>query len=147
MEKKIYRLKHNRVIAGVCGGIGEYFQIDPVLIRIAWIAASMAFGAGVLAYIIAMLIIPEEKDNRYTGYNAENPSTEGSDFKSEAKDEWSTPARYSPEKGRYLIGGVLIAIGVAFLFRQYFHWFDMKYFWPFILLAAGAAIIYKGRRG
>lgn len=57
--KKLYRSKKNRVIAGVCGGIGEYFEVDPTIIRLAWILFAFS-GAGILAYIIAFLIIPEK---------------------------------------------------------------------------------------
>jgi len=59
--KRLYRSKKNRVIAGVCGGIGEYFNIDPTLIRLIWILLVFAGGSGILAYIIAWIIIPEEK--------------------------------------------------------------------------------------
>jgi len=60
MEKKLYRSKTNKMIAGVCGGIGEYFNIDPTLVRLAWVLLSipMALFGGVLAYIIAAIIIP-----------------------------------------------------------------------------------------
>lgn len=60
MEKKLYRSKTNKMIAGVCGGIGEYFNIDPTLVRLAWVLLSipLAFFGGVLAYIIAAIIIP-----------------------------------------------------------------------------------------
>ena len=59
--KKLYRSKKNRVIAGVCGGIGEYFNIDPTIIRLLWILLIFAGGSGILAYIIAWIIIPEQK--------------------------------------------------------------------------------------
>lgn len=58
-NKKLYRSKTNSKLAGVCGGIGEYFNIDPTVIRLAWAIFSLV-GAGVLAYIVAMIIIPEE---------------------------------------------------------------------------------------
>ncbi len=58
---KLYRSKKNRIIAGVCGGIGEYFKIDPTLVRLLWLLVSvMSVGAGLVAYIIAWIIIPEE---------------------------------------------------------------------------------------
>lgn len=57
---KLYRSKSNRIIAGVCGGIGEYLGIDPTLIRLLWILFSLSIGAGLLAYIIAWIIVPEE---------------------------------------------------------------------------------------
>ena len=58
--KKLYRSIKNRVIGGVCGGLGDYLNLDPVLIRVLWIVLLFAAGLGVLAYIIAWIIIPEE---------------------------------------------------------------------------------------
>ena len=58
-QKKLFRSVDNRMICGVCGGIGNYFTIDPTLIRLVWVLASLS-GGGLLVYIIASLIIPEE---------------------------------------------------------------------------------------
>jgi phage shock protein C len=58
--KRLYRSKTNRIIAGVCSGIAEYFNVDPTLIRLLWLLFSLSGGAGVLAYVIAWIIIPEE---------------------------------------------------------------------------------------
>ena len=60
MKKKLYRSLENRKLAGVCGGIAEYLVIDPVLVRLAWVIFFLAGGAGVLAYILAWIIIPEQ---------------------------------------------------------------------------------------
>ncbi|MBR4026973.1 MAG: PspC domain-containing protein [Lachnospiraceae bacterium] len=60
MEKRLYRSKYERMICGVCGGLAQYFHLDPTLIRLAWVIFSLAGGSGVLGYIIATLIIPEE---------------------------------------------------------------------------------------
>lgn len=57
--KKLYRSRTNRTICGVCGGIGEYFNIDPTLIRLAWVLV-ICMGWGILAYIIAAVVIPDE---------------------------------------------------------------------------------------
>jgi phage shock protein C len=56
--KKLYRSK-NKWLAGVCGGIAEYFNLDPIIIRVIWLVLSLAYGAGILAYIIAWLLIPK----------------------------------------------------------------------------------------
>ena len=59
--KKLVRSKNNRMICGVCGGIGDYLNVDPTVIRL--IAAVLAFsGTGVLAYIVAAIIMPEEDE-------------------------------------------------------------------------------------
>lgn len=58
--KRLYRSRKNRVLAGVCGGLGEYLNIDPVVVRLIWVAISLVWGFGIILYIIAALIIPEE---------------------------------------------------------------------------------------
>ena len=58
--KKLYRSNSSCMIAGVCGGIADYFHIDPTLVRLAWIIFCMAGGSGVLGYIIAALVMPED---------------------------------------------------------------------------------------
>lgn len=60
MEKRLTRSKTDRKIFGVCGGIGEYFDIDPTVIRVLWVVLSFMFGFGILAYLVCALIIPEE---------------------------------------------------------------------------------------
>ena len=56
-KEKLYRSKKNRIIGGICGGIAEYFDIDPVLIRIIAVLTIFANGIGIIAYIIAWIII------------------------------------------------------------------------------------------
>ncbi len=58
--KRLFRSTADRRIAGVCGGIGEYFGIDPTMVRIGWVVFCLLGGSGVLAYILCALIIPEE---------------------------------------------------------------------------------------
>jgi phage shock protein C len=58
--KRIYRSRKDKVIGGVCGGLGFYFNIDPVLIRVVWAVLFFAGGIGLLAYILAWIIIPED---------------------------------------------------------------------------------------
>ena len=63
MDKKLYRSDKNRVFAGVCGGIGEYMEVDPVVVRLIWVLFSMIAGfgfPGLIAYLIAALIIPQK---------------------------------------------------------------------------------------
>ena len=58
--KRLYRSKKDRMICGVCGGIANYFNIDPTLVRLAGVLIAMGAGSGILAYIIAAIIIPDE---------------------------------------------------------------------------------------
>jgi phage shock protein PspC (stress-responsive transcriptional regulator) len=57
-HKKLYRSSTDRVIAGVCGGLGEFFNIDPTLLRLMFVISAVCFGSGILLYILAWLIIP-----------------------------------------------------------------------------------------
>jgi phage shock protein C len=56
--KKLYRSRKNKVLAGVCGGIAEYFNQDPTIIRILWVILGLGMGVGILAYVIAWVLIP-----------------------------------------------------------------------------------------
>jgi phage shock protein C len=58
--KRLYRSRKDRMIAGVCGGLGEYFGIDPTLVRLLFVFAALFYGPGILAYLILMLVVPEE---------------------------------------------------------------------------------------
>ena len=58
MEKRLYKSNSNKVIDGVCGGIGEYFNIDPTLVSLAWVVFCALGGSGLLAYIIMAIIMP-----------------------------------------------------------------------------------------
>ena len=62
--KRLYKSETNRMIAGVCGGIAEYFDIDATLVRLGFLVFSLAAGTGVLGYLVAALVIPgrEETD-------------------------------------------------------------------------------------
>lgn len=61
---KIHRSRHNRMIAGVCGGLGEYFKIDPAIVRLLWVLASLAsIGLGILVYILLAIVFPEERES------------------------------------------------------------------------------------
>ncbi len=60
--KKLYKSRRNKMICGVCGGIGEYFGIDPTVVRLIWAVLILCFGTGILAYIIAALLIPDIPD-------------------------------------------------------------------------------------
>ena len=65
MKKKLYRSRTDKKIAGVCGGLAEYFDIDATIIRLILVALVLMAGTGVLAYIVAALIIPAKPDDYY----------------------------------------------------------------------------------
>ena len=59
MAKPLYKLREGRIISGVCAGLAEYFNIDATLVRLGWVVFSLLGGSGLLAYIIAAIIMPE----------------------------------------------------------------------------------------
>lgn len=61
--KRLYRSERDKMLAGVCGGLGDYFNIDPTLLRLAWVILGVC-GVGILGYIIAAIIVPTESQVR-----------------------------------------------------------------------------------
>lgn len=132
MSKKLY-LSRDKQLAGVCGGIAEYFDMDPTVVRLFWVLFSIFGGAGVIGYIIAMIIIPE---NPYSKSSA--------DYETNYEDR-----SYGKEsnKGNLLVGGILIAVGSVYLFQRFFglYWLRVSQLWPLVLVVFGLIIIFKGR--
>ncbi len=62
MKKRLYRSEENSKLLGVCGGIAEYFDIDPTVVRIIWILSLCFFGSGVIAYIVCALVMPKKSE-------------------------------------------------------------------------------------
>lgn len=60
MDKKLYKSDTDKMVCGVCGGIANYFNIDPTLVRLGWVGISMLGGLGIIPYIVAAIIIPSE---------------------------------------------------------------------------------------
>jgi len=64
-SKRLYRSEKNKILGGVCGGIAEYFGVDPVLIRLLWVIITLAWGSGILLYIIAWIIMPRNPKHKW----------------------------------------------------------------------------------
>ena len=60
MTRKLYRSESNRMIAGVCGGLGDYIGVDAAIVRVGWLVLSLAIGWGFPAYLVAWIIVPTE---------------------------------------------------------------------------------------
>jgi phage shock protein C len=134
MNKRLYRSNKERMMGGVCGGIAEYFDIDPVLVRILFIVAVFAGGSGILAYIICWIIVPE-RPYAAPADPVANPA---------GTPDVTQPARQNGgHRGSMTAGIVLIVIGGLFLadnFLPHFHFGD---FWPLILIALGAGLLLR----
>ncbi len=62
MEKRLYKINQGKMVDGVCGGIAEYFNLDPTLVRLAWLLFTAMGGSGILAYILCAVVIPREPE-------------------------------------------------------------------------------------
>ncbi|HET7034187.1 MAG TPA: PspC domain-containing protein [Thermomicrobiaceae bacterium] len=122
LPRKAQRSRTNRVIAGVAGGLGEYLGLDPILIRIAFVALALASGAGLILYLVAWIAMPR--------------ATEG-------PEEPAMPA-VSLHQARMILGGALVALGAFLLLRISIPWFDARLVWSALLIAVGAMILAKG---
>jgi phage shock protein C len=60
MAKKLFRSLQNKKIGGIRGGLGKYFDIEPMIVRLLWVAIAPAFGSGIIAYILRWIIVPKE---------------------------------------------------------------------------------------
>ena len=60
MKKRLYKSSTDKKVCGVCGGIANYFDVDPTVIRLIWVIFTLARGSGLIAYIIAAIIMPDE---------------------------------------------------------------------------------------
>lgn len=133
MSRQLYRSNENKIIAGVCSGIAEYFEVDPTIVRIIWLLSIFA-GFGIIAYIICWLVMPEKN----TGY-----------YSSSIFNESSTTKQISSvdkEKSKRILGIALLIIGTLFLFDRFFKWFDIDILLPVGIIAVGAYILFSTRR-
>ena len=62
MKKRLYKIEEGKKISGVCGGIAEYFDIDPVLVRVLWAVISLWWGTGIILYIIFAFVLPDKSE-------------------------------------------------------------------------------------
>ena len=123
MAKRLYRSRTSSMIAGVCGGLGEYLNVDPTIMRLVAVLLIFADGIGLIAYIIAWIIIPH------------NP---------ELETEVVAPER--SELNRLLPGLALIIVGSIFLLNNVIPWFHFGHLWPLVLIILGVVILAKAQK-
>lgn len=122
--RRVRRSRTDRVIGGVCGGLGRYLNVDPVLLRVAAVALALSGGAGLVAYVVAWIAIPED-----TG----------------GDEPWPTTS-VSRHGVAVAVGAGLIAIGAFLLLRDLLPWFGWAVFWPIVVVAAGVLVVISARR-
>jgi phage shock protein C len=122
-EGKLRRSNQDRVVAGICGGLGQYFGVDPVWFRLAFVVLALGGGAGVVIYVVGWLIIPEAGSEEDLGARAG----------ALAKD------------GPVVAGVALVGVGVLLLFNNLIPWFD-QVIWPLAVIVTGIGLLYTGSR-
>lgn len=133
--QRLYRSRTNKVFAGVCGGLAEYFDVDPVVIRILFVLMVLFGGSGILLYIAAIIIVPLKPYNPADYQQPTSPQSQSSVA--------------SPSNARNWLGYALIIFGFLLLLANLdlFHFFDffgsaLEYIFPILLIILGMAIIY-----
>jgi len=142
MDKKLYRSSKDKVIGGVCGGLAEFFGIDSTWIRLGFILVLLARGAGLLAYIIAWIIVPEKPVQNTQNYSQESDEAINID-EDEVVIEEDTNEE-NPHQKQKILGGILIVLGITFLVDNWLPFFSWERYWPLILVALGVSLLIKG---
>lgn len=147
MAKKLYRSRKDQIIGGVCGGIAEYFGIDSTLVRLAFVLFALIEGAGIIAYIIAWIIIPERTENTTSRSEEEvyDVEFEGEDEEGEYKAKEETPEeeKKSKEQRKRILGLILVGLGIFFILDSWIPGFYWRRFWPVVLIILGVVLIYR----
>ena len=153
MEKKLYRSRSDRMIAGVCGGLGEYLNVDPVWFRLFFVILLFATGFGFWAYLILWIIMPEE--GRATNTTGDTVQANVQEIADRARDFGQGVQRglqskragsdNVPTSGTIVVGIAFILLGAMLLLNRLdlFWWFKWDVMWPLMLVFIGGALIYS----
>jgi phage shock protein C len=148
MDRRLYRHRTNRIIAGVCGGIGEYLNIDPTFVRIFFVLLALSNGIGVLVYFLLWIIVPP--DNARNVSLGESARTGADEIAEHAHylGEDLRQAVHNPTSQTWMyIGAGLIIIGFFALLNSlpwhWLHWLNWNFFWPVLLILGGIALVVR----
>lgn len=146
-QRRLTRSRTDRVIAGVCGGIGHYLEVDPLLIRLAFVLLALAGGGGVLLYIILALIVPSSDASDAS--SAETVRRGAEEMGERAKEVAANVRGGGDARTRNTLGLILIVAGVFFLLlnAEFLspRWLRSDLLWPLILIALGGLLLWRSR--
>jgi phage shock protein C len=150
---RLYRSRDDRMLAGVAGGLADYWSADPSLIRVIW-ALLIIFtgGLALVVYIVMAIVIPEEPDILPTAggqalmeTGAGSASATDAEAARRAAREARAAARRERGGGTFpaaaVLGGFLILLGAFFLVREFLPEIDFDWFWPLILVGLGIVLV------
>lgn len=146
MRERLYRSRTDRMIFGVAGGMARWLDVDPAVVRLVWALLIIAGGVGLLLYIVAAIVIPEEPLGAAQPMGAgaapagSGPATGGG---------WTAPhgsARRDSGSAPIIIGIVLVLLGAWFLAERYIDWLDNALLWPALLIVVGGLLLVGAMR-
>lgn len=135
MAQKLYRSSNDKMIGGVAGGMAEYFNIDPVILRVLFVLLLFAWGASFFFYILLWIIVPLNPKHRFhINHEYEQSPEDTATFKERKRNN---------ESRKNVFAGILITIGLIWLFGNMFPGFDVSWIIPLGLIGIGVYILYK----
>ena len=152
MDKRLYRSRTNRIIWGVCGGLAEYFNLDPAIIRVIFVLLVFVGGLGIIAYIVLAIIVPLEGSEtkppremvRENVQDIKNSTTQlGKEVQASLSKKDTASSTDERHHHGSMLGALLIIVGLLFLLATIlgnFSWL-WKYGWPVIFIILGLVII------
>lgn len=156
-ERRLHRSRRDKMIAGVCGGLGEFFDIDPVVWRLAFVVVTLLGGAGVVIYIVLAILMPQEgREAAPAGdvvrENVDDLASSAREFSADLRGySRSYTAAEDQERrvrNRQVGGLILVGLGTLFLVTNLnlFWWLNWDRLWPVVLIVIGVAILFGQRR-
>ncbi len=147
MRDRLYRSRRIKVIGGVAGGLSVYFNIDPIIVRILFVALTIMHGMGLLVYIIMWIVIPEEPfELAYPVNNNQNSQTSGENSDSSVNSEFNVPEIKKSGSGRIIAGAILIVLGLIFFADRFIPSFDLGDVIPIIFIFFGVLLIWNSTK-
>lgn len=132
------------MVAGVCGGLGEYLKVDPILFRILFVLALIVGGSGLLVYIVLWIVIPEGMPKPLSSNNSNNEHMSDTNNQTDpANMPGKEPAKPQKNDGNLWGGLILITLGGIFLIDRFVPRIDFGDLWPLILIVVGVILITK----
>ncbi len=132
-NKKLQRSSTDKIIGGVAGGLGNYFDTDPVIFRLLFVVFTLVGGGGFLIYFLLWIFLKSD-------YNIlANRNTEDAEIIDPEEEERQAERK---KQGSLIGGSILIAIGLSFLLDEWFNWFNWDIMVPVTLVVIGFAIIF-----
>lgn len=141
-NSRLYRNKSNTIIGGVCSGLGDYFNVDPVLFRVLFVLAVLLGGSGILIYVILWIVIPSDENEQFIHSNKNNSTMSEETMNTETNHQ-NNPQTQKKKDGNLWGGLILITLGAIFLIERFFPGIDFDDLWPIILIVVGVILISK----